>query len=132
MQEDLQKIEEISRRLGISYEEAHYALEEAGGDLADALVIAERDRETAGAGVMAAGLSFIDELKKLIAGGEICALRFKFGGRTVKEIPITPATALGVIGIATLAVVLTKLRVEVLRAQEGSAPAQVPGYEDVP
>ena len=36
MQDELQKMEEIRNRLGVSYEEARYALQQAGGDMATA------------------------------------------------------------------------------------------------
>ncbi len=125
MQDDLQKMEEVSRRVGVSYEEARYALEEAGGDLAEAVVIAERDRETAGSGLAAAGMCFLDELKRAVSGGDIRGLRVKFGSRIVKEFPVSPRTALAVLGIATLAVLVTKLRIEVEREPEESEPATV-------
>ncbi|NLC56648.1 MAG: hypothetical protein GX774_07430 [Armatimonadetes bacterium] len=121
MQGDLQKMEEVRQRVGVSYAEARYALEEAGGDVAEAVAIAERDRETAGAGLAAAGMSFLDELKKAVSGGPIRALRLKFGNRTVKELSVAPQTALAVLGIAALAVLVTKLHIEVERAPEEGA-----------
>jgi len=123
MQDELEKMAEVSRRVGVSYEEARAALAEAGGDVAEAVVVAERDRETAGAGLAAAGMSFMDELKKLIAGGRIRGLRVKFGNRVIKEFRISPETALAILAVAALAVLVTKLRVEVERAPEEQEPA---------
>lgn len=119
MQEELQKMQEVSRYAGVSLEEARYALEEAGGDVAEAVAIAERDRQTAGAGLAAASMSFLDELKKVVSsGGAIRAMRLKFGNRLIKEFPVSPSTALAVLGVTALAVLVTKLRIELERAPE--------------
>jgi hypothetical protein len=113
MQEKLEKMEEIVRRLNVSYHEASEALEEAEGDLAEALVIAERARDTAAGGLAAAGIAFLDELKALISRGDFRALRIRFGNRLLKEIPVSPNTALATLGIAVAALLITKLRIEV-------------------
>lgn len=131
MQDDLEKMDEIRRRTGVSYDEAHYALEEAEGDVAEAVAIAERDRETAGAGLAAAGMAFMDELKKAVSGGQIRAIRLKFGNRTLKEMLVSPGTAVAVLAVAAAAILITKLRVEVDREpepEEEELPA-APGYE---
>ena len=42
----LEKVERLRERANVSYEEASQALDEAGGDLLDALVILERQGKT--------------------------------------------------------------------------------------
>lgn len=132
MQEELEKMEEVSSRVGVSYEAAHLALEEAGGDVAEAVVIAERDRETSGSEVAAAGTVFVDEVKKLLNSGTPRALRVKFGNRLLKEISVSPQTAVAVVLLTALAVLVTKLRVEVVRSQQESMmpPASLPEFAE--
>lgn len=124
MQDELQKMEEVARRTGVSYQEARLALREARGDVAEAVVIAERDRDTAGADLAAAGLAFMDELKGLISGGEMRALRIRFGDRLVKEFSISPRTALTVLGVAAVAILITKLTIEVERVPQPEYEAE--------
>ena len=50
MQDELQKMARSATAWGF-YEDARYALQQAGGDMATAMVIAEQDRETAGGGL---------------------------------------------------------------------------------
>ena len=128
MQDELQKMEEVRQRLGVSYEEARYALHEAGGDVAEAVVIAEQGREAAGAGLAAAGMAFMDELKEFVAGGEIRALRLKFGNRILKDFSVSPKTAIAMLGVAVLAIAVTKLRIEVERGPEPAGELPPPEY----
>ena len=125
MRENLEKMEEVSQRVGVSYQEARAALEEAEGDVAAAVAIAERDRETAGAGISAAGQAFVDELKRLLSGGPIRALRLKFGGRTIKEFSVSTETAVAMLLVAALAIIVTKMRIEVVRAPESESTLAV-------
>jgi len=127
MQDELRKMEEIRERVGVSYAEAHQALDEAGGDVAAAVAIAEQDRETAGAGLAAAGMEFMDELKDFVSGAEIRKIRVKLGNRTLKEFAVSPGTAIAMLGIAVLAVLVTKLRVEVERGPEPGHEGSSPG-----
>lgn len=129
MQDELRKMEEVRSRVGVSYEEARYALHEAGGDVAAAVVIAEQDRETAGAGLAAAGMAFMDELKDFVSHGEIRRLRLKLGNRTLKEWAVAPGTAIAMLGIAVAAILVTKLRVEVERAPETAGELPASGIE---
>jgi hypothetical protein len=121
-------MEEIRNRLGVSYEEARYALQQAGGDVAAAMVIAEQDRETAGGGLAAASMAFMDELQEFISQGEMRKVRVKLGHRLLKEFNVSPRTAIGMLGIAVAAVLLTKLRIEVERAPEALDEFQAPGF----
>ena len=128
MQDELQKMEEIRNRWGVSYEEARYALQQAGGDMATAMVIAEQDRETAGGGLAAAGMAFMDELQEFVSQGEVRKVRVKLGHRLLKDFDVSPRTAIAMLGIAVAAVLLTKLRIEVERAPEAAGELPASGF----
>lgn len=107
MEDELRKIDMIRERMDISYREAKKLLDEADGDLVEALVKAEAlaargwtDR-LAGAGQEIAG-----QVKTYIDKGNQTKVRLKQGDKTLFELPAT----LGVLGIAA-ALVSTELAV---------------------
>ncbi len=95
MTSELEKIDIIRARLGVSYKEARSALEEADGDVVQALVhleehglqlrekIHDRSREMAG------------QVRHLFDRGQSTRIKVKKDGRTVCEFP----AAVGVIGL---------------------------------
>lgn len=114
--EELAKLEAVRQRTGVSYAEAQEALEQAGGDVAEAVVLAERSHQAAGGGLAAAGMAFLDELKKVATNSEFRRVRIKFGSKVIKEFSVSPQSALAALALAVLAVAVTKLAIEIERA----------------
>ena len=95
MTSELEKIDIIRARLGVSYKEARSALEEADGDVVQALVhleerglhlrekLHDRSREITG------------QVRHLLGRGQSTRIKVKKGGRTVCEFPAT----VGIIGL---------------------------------
>ncbi|MBI3948317.1 MAG: hypothetical protein HY321_20545 [Armatimonadetes bacterium] len=129
MDNELAKMEAVRQRTGVSYAGARYALEEAGGDVAEAVVVAERDRQAAGGDLAAAGMDFLDELKRFVSDGDFRRVRIRFGNKVLKEFAVSPRSALAALALAVAAVAVTKLYVEIERASAPEGAEAAPGYE---
>ncbi len=63
----------------------------------------------------AIGTELLGEVQRIIGQSKIKALRFNLGGRQLKEIPVNPATAVATVLLVVAAVVISNLRVEVVK-----------------
>lgn len=94
----LGKVDMIRERTGLSYSEANKLLEQADGDVLQALIMFEQG-EQASKGAQwdvleAKGQDIIAKIKALIQQGNVTKVIVKKDARTVAEIPVTA----GVIG----------------------------------
>jgi len=121
---DLEKVDEIRRRLDASYEEALAALEESQGDLLRALAAVERKRKAAA--LVADPGALAERIVSLIQEGSVTGLRLKCGARVVKEIPVSHGT-LGVVAASLLAGLLEQFSVEVIKGSPKPSPAPKEG-----
>ncbi|MBX5475739.1 MAG: DUF4342 domain-containing protein [Clostridia bacterium] len=89
--EDLAKIDEIRRRMGVSYRKAAEALEASGGDVVKALIALEEEErsETWQERINVRGAELIERIKQLLKEGNVNKLVVKHDGKTVLEIPVT-------------------------------------------
>jgi len=93
----LEKIDLIRERTGVSYKEAKEAIDQAGGNVVDALVLLEERTEKGwmdSVGVM--GNDVIDKLKKIVSKGNVTRIILKRDGEVMLNIPVT-AGAIGVV-----------------------------------
>jgi hypothetical protein len=109
---DLAKIDEVRQRMGVSYEEAHTALEASGGDLVAALTQLEQTKGPHD--LLTVGADLLDEVERLLRAGPIRRIRVRLGNRTLKEIPVS-LTAVGAVLIGFLAVLVTRFVIELER-----------------
>ena len=125
MSDELEKLDIIRERMGISYREAKECLEEAGGDLVEAIVLAEqRNARDCSSRWLEKGEEIVGELKSYINRGNRTRIRLKRKDKTIAEFPAT-AGAIGVLavlastqlavvaGIGTVAAVAGKVILEV-------------------
>ncbi|NLJ84729.1 MAG: DUF4342 domain-containing protein [Halanaerobiaceae bacterium] len=94
----LEKIDQIRRRLGVTYEEAYKALEECNGDLVSALIILEKEQKQAGTHVdvlQVKGQELLNKIKEIIREGNVNKIIVKNDEKTLMEIPVTA----GVVGL---------------------------------
>ena len=104
----LEKIDTIRERMDISYKEAREALEQAGGDLVEALVLLEsRFEEEPGRlkalkekgwtrKIQGKSEEVLGRLKTVMEKGTATKIRLKQGDRTLLEIP----ASIGMLGVA--------------------------------
>lgn len=124
MDHSLENIDLIRERTGLSYAAARQLLTEAGGDVLEALVMSEDERQEDGSarfGRMAD--SFLEPVKKALAKSSRLRLKLKNEEGTVLEIP----AALGLAGallapklaaVGAVALLLANYRLEVQRPEE--------------
>lgn len=86
----LEKIDQIRRRIPVSYEEARAALHKASGNLVEALILLEKEKKNN------VGKLFIGKIQKLWETGSRRRVRVRKGDRVLMEVPAT-AGVLGVV-----------------------------------
>lgn len=96
---ELEKIDVLRERLGLTYKEAKDALDAANGDLIEALISMEQKKANTWEGKLTEqGEAIIAKLKTIIQRGNVTKVRVKKENETVLEIPATVG-ALGLIGV---------------------------------
>ena len=109
---DLEKVDQVRERMGVSYEEASSALNEAGGNVVAALTRLEQTKGPSD--LLTVGADLLDEVERLLRAGAIRKIRVRLGNRTLKEIPVS-LTAVGAVLIGVLAVLATRFVIELER-----------------
>lgn len=113
--EELQKIDMIRDRTGLSFADARQLLEENNWNVMDALITYEQTSEKNVWEVR--GREVVETVKQLIKKGNVTNIRIKANGRVIMEFPVTA----GVIGAALapklallggIACLLTKCSIE--------------------
>lgn len=121
--ERLQKIDEIVNRTNASYEKAKNALDEANGDVLEAIIIVQNSTNKAfnTNDAKQKGEQILEEIKKILKMGNATKLIIKKNNETVVNLPITAGllgafispflTAAGV-----TAALLTQCSVEIIQS----------------
>ncbi|MFZ5640380.1 MAG: DUF4342 domain-containing protein [Bacillota bacterium] len=95
---ELEKIDVIRERLGVSYKEAREALAEKDGDVVEALIWLEEKQHSGWTGrLQERGEEIMAQVKTVMEKGNHTKIKVKQGEKTLFEIPATLG-ALGVIG----------------------------------
>ncbi|MBM7855795.1 DNA-binding transcriptional MerR regulator [Desulfohalotomaculum tongense] len=97
MTSDLEKIDLLRARLGVSYKEAKEALDQMDGDVVQALISLEQRNLHIGEKIQGRGREAVEQLKSLLDMGQSTRIKIKKDGRTVVDIPATLGVA-GVVG----------------------------------
>jgi len=125
MEIDLEKIDIIRERMGVSYAEAKAALEEANGDVVAALINLEKQAQKASwtEEFQVRGNEVVEKVKELVRQGNVTKIRVKREGQTIFELPVTIgaigaalAPQLAVLGI--VAGLITRCTVEIEKRKE--------------
>ncbi|TYO97273.1 DUF4342 domain-containing protein [Desulfallas thermosapovorans] len=105
MNSDLEKIDLIRSRTGVTYREAKKALDDAGGDVVEALINLEESERSCSGGtgqdeftekVQGRAQDILEHVKSMLQRGQDTRIKVKQGERTVFEMPATMG-ALGVL-----------------------------------
>ncbi len=118
---DLEKVDVVRERTGVSYKEAKDALEEHGGDVVEAIIAVEAKHGHKWMNTMSsAGNEILENLKYIIQKGNVSRVVLKRDGEILLNIPVT-AGAIGVIlaPVAALlgvsAAIATKTTIEIVK-----------------
>ncbi|NLN18284.1 MAG: DUF4342 domain-containing protein [Firmicutes bacterium] len=126
----LTKVEMIRERTDLSYAEAASLLDEAHGDVLQALIFHEqRSGAQSRQGTFEAkGRELVEKVKELVKKGNVTKIRIKRDGETVAELPVTAGVVGAVISphlalLGSAVCLLGRCTVELERRDE--APATV-------
>lgn len=95
MTSELEKIDILRTRLGISYKEAKEALDAAGGDVVQALINLEDKESNFGEYFQNKGQDMLGQVKGFLHKGQEYRIKVKQGDKTVATVP----AALGALGL---------------------------------
>ncbi|MBU3110477.1 DUF4342 domain-containing protein [Clostridium lacusfryxellense] len=125
----LEKIDIVKERTGVSYTDAKEALEECDGDVVNALVYIEAKQKKANKFNMEEMYTTKDEflvaIKDILQKGNVTRIKIKKGDTVVIDIPVNAGIVASVvagllmpslIGIGILTAVLTKVTIEITKA----------------
>jgi hypothetical protein len=125
----LEKIDIVKERTGVSYTDAKEALEECDGDVVNALIYIEAKQKKANKFNMDEMYSTKDEflvaIKDILQKGNVTRIKIKKGDTVVIDIPVNAGIVASVvagllmpslIGIGILTAVLTKVTIEITKA----------------
>jgi hypothetical protein len=131
MMNDLEKIDLLRARMGISYKEAKEALERAGSDVVQALIELEEKSKKLGEKIQDYRSELGTRAARLWTKGKEVRLRLKKEGRTVLEVPAVAGIAglAGVLASGELAFLATLGAVAAL-ARNYSLEISWPGREE--
>lgn len=121
MEFTLEQVDEVRERTGVSYQEAKEALEEASGDVLEAIIYLEsKEKNDTRHNFSDASNEVVEKLKELVRKGNVTRIYLRKDGETVMNVPITagavgailfaPATIAGI--VAALA---TGCRLEIVK-----------------
>lgn len=97
MTSELEKIDILRDRLGISYREAKEALDAAGGDVVQALIDFEAKEQNFGEAFQNKGQEVLGQLKGFLHKGRDYRIKVKQGDKVIFEVPASLG-ALGILG----------------------------------
>ncbi len=124
----LEKIDIIKERTGVSYTDAKEALEECDGDVVNALIYIEAKQKKSPKFNMEEMYTTKDEflawIKDTVKKGNVTRIKIKKDETVVIDIPVNAGIAAGIvglifpalIGIGLLTAVLTKVTIEITKA----------------
>jgi len=118
VQVDLDKLDAVRSRVGVSYEAARNALERANGDVVAAVIDLEKQRPN----LLTICTELLEEIVRLVDGRTPRKLRFKLGDRLVKEYPVALGVA-AAFAVGLLATLISKASIEIERDEKDSEGA---------
>ena len=93
--DELEKIDLIKERMGVTYQEAKAALDLNEADVVQALIYLEKQNKKWDEKINSKGKKLADQINDIIKKGNVTKVRLKKGDRVIFEIPAT----LGVVGV---------------------------------
>ncbi|MGI6558601.1 MAG: DUF4342 domain-containing protein [Limnochordia bacterium] len=118
--EELEKIDILRRRADLSYAEAKALLDEAGGDIVQALIKAEGRHSRPMEQWELKGKEALEKVREVVKQGNAVRVRVKREDKVLLDIPLTAGVVGGIIApklalVASVLGLLTKCTLEVER-----------------
>jgi hypothetical protein len=117
---EMEKIDLIRERTDLGYREAKKLLDEAGGDVVQALARHEEKESQWQETIQVKGGEILDTVRELIKEGNVTKIRVKHEGKTIVELPVTIGAA-GILiapqlaALGALAALVTRCTLEIER-----------------
>ena len=120
----LEKIDIVRERTGASYSEAKEALEACEGNVVDALIYLEGQKETPVDNMFSSKEEFFDWLRDMINKGNVNRIRIKKDDKVLIDIPVTAGAAAmltaliwpPILAVGLITAVVTKLTIEIIKS----------------
>lgn len=138
MSTELEKIDMIRERTGVSYKKAKEVLDAAGGDVVQALIRLEEEKEKSWTSEFSVkGGELLEKIKEIIRKGNVTQIRIKQGNRVLLDIPVTVG-AIGAIlapylaGIAAITALATRCTIQIIRPDGAAEEMEVENKPEDP
>ena len=120
----LEKIDIVRERTGATYSEAKEALEACEGNVVDALIYLEGQKETPVDNMFSSKEEFFNWMREMINKGNVNRIRIKKDEKVLIDIPVTAGeaamlTALiwpPILAVGLITAVVTKLTIEIVKS----------------
>lgn len=120
---DLEKIDIVRERTGVSYEKAARALEAHGGNVVEAIVAIEKEQQQQHETHKVTVDKALEKIKQLLREGNVTRIRIKQGERVIADVPVTLGVVAAILAplaaaIGAIAAVATRCTIEVEREEQ--------------
>jgi len=120
----LEKIDIVRERTGASYSEAKEALEACEGNVVDALIYLEGQKETPVDNMFSSKEEFFNWMREMINKGNVNRIRIKKDEKVLIDIPVTAGAAAmltaliwpPILAVGLITAVVTKLTIEIVKS----------------
>ena len=120
----LEKIDIVRERTGASYSEAKEALEACEGNVVDALIYLEGQKETPVDNMFSSKEEFFNWMREMINKGNVNRIRIKKDEKVLIDIPVTAGAAAmltaliwpPILAVGLITAVVTKLTIEIIKS----------------
>lgn len=122
---NLDKVDQVRERTGVSYREAREALEKTDGDVVEAIIYLEDRKRGWQERFQVRGQDLVERVKEIIHQGNVTRIRVRQGDKVLLEFPVS----VGVVGVLLLptlaalgvvAALVTQCTIEVERHRQGN------------
>ncbi len=118
--ENLDKIDQVRKRMNVNYEEAKMALDSVDWDVVAAIVKIEKDQQSRKEEFFVRGNELVEKVKELVKKGNITKIRVKQDDKVLVEVPVTAGVVGAVLApqlavIGAVAALVSKCTVEIER-----------------
>lgn len=116
----LENIDIIRERTGVSYKEAKEVLEKHNGDVLEALIELEENKNSWSENLSNRGEEIVETLREILRKGNVTKIVVKKDGDTIVNLPVTAGVigvilALPVTALGLTAAVISKCSIEITR-----------------